>query len=421
MAVAARIAGGANVVDVATGLAKDEVEETATYQQTVAAIEQAYQQAKAAGPDAVNAFIAQAGYQGAVDTLPETIKAAVTAGITAGLANQSARIIQGGFTTAEGDPDLLNAYAAKGQAIINSPDGYVITPPNDWKQPLASLRASKQMTIQHTTRFDALTGQTHPENWTETVNVDDTFRRGFDVGIGIAEGNSADGPGQQRVRASLTLLQAQKGFDAAQAIQFKRTADNQQSKGLTAMANAIALGRTYFVSPLERAQMAGFATQGAQIATDNPQVAAARALNSDGRFRWGFDIATAVCQGSSAPGPGQSAWRNKLGTSSANGSPDGTTAGSAVAQQGFDVGQALQHGITKAIAANQAAALAAAPPTVAAGTLIANGITNSGSPADVKAGVIASTLQDPGVKAGAVATVKQNQGFFAKLLAFFGL
>lgn len=163
------------------------------------------------------------------------------------------------------------------------------------------------------------------------------------------------------------------------------------------------------------------AAKGKSIADATPQIAAARALNSDGRFRWGFDIATGICQGMSLPGPGQTSWRVKLGPFSGGSGPSRNDNGSNEAMQGFDVGQALQHGITKAAANNQSAALAAQPPNVAAGMLLANGIAGSGSPGDVKVGVIAQTLNNPGAQAGAAQVIAQKEGFFHKILSFLGL
>ncbi len=186
------------------------------------------------------------------------------------------------------------------------------------------------------------------------------------------------------------------------------------------------LGRV--LSTQLRNDIEGFAAKGAAIATSNPQVAAARALNSDGRFRWGFDVATGITQGMSLPGPGQTSWRTKIGPFSYGAGPGkrGVDAsagerGSNQALQGYDVGQALQHGITKAQEANKAAAIAAAPPNVAAGMLLAGGIAGSGSPPDVKAGVIQQTFADPGALQGATQVIKEKGGFFKKILAFFGL
>ncbi len=175
------------------------------------------------------------------------------------------------------------------------------------------------------------------------------------------------------------------------------------------------------LSTPDYAAITEMARKGAAIATNNPQVAAARALNSDGRFRWGFDIATGLCQGMSLPGPGQSGWRTKIGPFSPGSGPTRNEKGSNQAMQGFDVGQALQHGITKAQEANKAAAIAAAPPNVAAGMLLAGGIAGSGSPPDVKAGVIQQTFADPGALQGATQVIEEKKGFFAKVLAFFGL
>ncbi len=139
-------------------------------------------------------------------------------------------------------------------------------------------------------------------------------------------------------------------------------------------------------------------------------VTAGRALNTDPNFRWGFDIGTATCYGNSADGPGQIRIRQSLGPSYVNSGPGGS-GGSSAAINGFYAAQHLQFGITKAGGD--------VPPTQAAGALITAGSIGTGSTAvNSSLGTVATNAQ---AKAGAASVVAAKQGFFAKLLAFFGL
>jgi hypothetical protein len=329
-----------------------------------------------------------------------------------------AAIEAGGFAVAETAKAANDTAAARGQTIINS--GATWAPiDSPVRASLFDIRNKYRdwtTTIKHTTRYDPVSGVTVKENWTEVRSdtVNDTWRRGFDVGIGVCEGASADGPGQQKARASLTLLAAQYGFDAAQAIQFDRTKKAAFTKGITAMASRV-------VSAADRTTLEGLAIKGQNIARD-PMVAAARALNPDPRFRWGFDIGSATCQGSSIPGPGQDATRAKLSPLTLGGglaynvpSTDPNARGSNEAMQGFDVAQALQHGITKT-----GSAQVGGSPSTGAGTLIANGLSGSTNPGDVKAAVAQTTFADPSMKQAVATTLSEKKGFIAKVLEFFG-
>ncbi len=378
--------------------------------------------AKAQGEAQYNSFLAQVGYQATMDTTPGDVREGVKAGLITNQVAYRASFRRDGsngmrFNNAELDPKTLDDWAARGVALANSGAIYITS--TAYHQPLSEIRANfsrgGNWTIKHKTRFDGLTGRTVQEDWTQTVPIDAPFRRGFDVGLGVCQGCSADGPGQQKIRVLLNNEHAKAGFDAAQRLQFDRTNQATLTKGLDAMA-VLSLGRT--LTAADRASITEFAAKGKLIAEEQPQVAAARALNSDGRFRWGFDIATGICQGMSLPGPGQTAWRNKLGPFSGASGPDGTSKGSTEAMQGFDVGQALQHGITKA--GDRMTAMLAARPQEAAGMLIANGIMGSGSTSEVKVNAIQATGSNAAVRAGAEEAIK-SAGVWKKILRFFGL
>jgi hypothetical protein len=122
-------------------------------------------------------------------------------------------------------------------------------------------------------------------------------RRGFDIGMAAAEGQTAPGPGKQRIHDSLSAAE-QGGF------------------------------RTAVAFSLERNRNAGLAATGAAITERDPGVAAARAVDPDVFFWLGFDIATGIfgdpaqgAQGNTATGPGSLGIRDSL---------------SAAGQRGFD-------------------------------------------------------------------------------------
>jgi hypothetical protein len=112
--------------------------------------------------------------------------------------------------------------------------------------------------------------------------------RGFDIGMAAAEGNTAPGPGKQRIHDSLTPAE-QPGFEIAVAFS------------------------------LERNRNIDLANKGAVIARADRVVAQARTADPD-VFSWlGFDIATGIfgdpklgAQGNTAMGPGSAAVRNAL-------------------------------------------------------------------------------------------------------------
>ena len=171
------------------------------------------------------------------------------------------------------------------------------------------------------------------------------------------------------------------------------------------------LGKT--ISNQDRIDLENAARMGAATAAVTPTISAVRKLIDDGRYRWGFDIATSICKGSKVNGPGQDRYRNMLGPYSYNAGPDGDgSRGSNEAMAGFTAGQALQFGIAKGLDG---------PPDVAAGSLLVQGLTGSGFTADQKAGVVSMTQASPAVAAGAAKAVEDNTGIWASIKAFFGL
>jgi hypothetical protein len=102
--------------------------------------------------------------------------------------------------------------ARKGRAIIDSGA--------KWKgRLLADIRngTSFTITVDH---FDGLTNTS--QRIKTTYEVTDAWRRGFEIAIGVCEGATTDGPGQQRIKATLAP-NSKGGFDAGQEVQLNRT------------------------------------------------------------------------------------------------------------------------------------------------------------------------------------------------------
>jgi hypothetical protein len=113
-------------------------------------------------------------------------------------------------------------------------------------------------------------------------------RRGFDIGMAAAEGQTAPGPGKQKIHDALRPAE-QIGFTTA--VSFS----------------------------LERNRNAEFATKGAAIAKVDPIVANARTVNPSVFYWLGFDIATGIFgdlalggEGHTSEGPGSQAIRDGL-------------------------------------------------------------------------------------------------------------
>lgn len=144
-------------------------------------------------------------------------------------------------------------------------------------------------------------------------------RRGFDIGMAAAKGDTAPGPGKQAIHDALTGME-QAGFDAAVAFS------------------------------LQRNKNAPLAATGAAIASADTVVAQARTADPDVFYWLGFDIATGIfgdpalgALGNTAVGPGSLGIRNALG---------------AAGQRGFNAAMALH--LTRNY--NRAPAVAAETP-----------------------------------------------------------
>jgi hypothetical protein len=128
---------------------------------------------------------------------------------------------------------------------------------------------------------------------------DDAARRGFDIGMAAAEGQTEWGPGKQRILDSLPGRAEREGFKLATSFS------------------------------LERNRYAERAALGARIAAEDPTVAEARNAEADPFYQLGFDIATAIfgdkalgAQGNTQTGPGSLKIRDSLSAAGQRGFND---------------------------------------------------------------------------------------------------
>ena len=135
----------------------------------------------------------------------------------------------------------VNALAARGEAIVNQ-DPFALALRNQQPQGLA--------------------------------------RRGFDIGMAAAEGQTAPGAGKQSIQNSLSSAE-QVGFDAAVKFSLERNRD------------------------LERNTNSALAAKGKAIANQDPLAVALRNQQPDDSSRRGFDIGMAAAEGHTAPGAGK--------------------------------------------------------------------------------------------------------------------
>lgn len=130
---------------------------------------------------------------------------------------------------------------------------------------------------------------------------DDDARRGFDIGMGVADGHTLPGPGKDRICNSLPAAE-QEGC------------------------------RIAVLFSVERNRNAKFASIGAAIANADPVIAEGRNSSKDVFYRLGFDIASGIfgdpaqgAQGNTATGPGSLGIRDSLSRAGQRGFNDSVT------------------------------------------------------------------------------------------------
>jgi len=130
----------------------------------------------------------------------------------------------------EQNKPVNDTYAQKGEKIIASGASYR-------SRTLASIRsgASFSITIDD---FDALNGVWIRRNVTYKTNgpwasnerpINDGWRRGFTIAIGVCEGSDERGPMQTAVYQTVAEAGGRSGFEAGQAVQFERTAEEARN------------------------------------------------------------------------------------------------------------------------------------------------------------------------------------------------
>jgi len=128
------------------------------------------------------------------------------------------------FDTSEKGVDSNDRLAVKGRQIIASGA--------KWRGILLSdILKGNTFTMTHL-RFDSLSQTNIPG--TDKWQITDECKRGFEIGIGTAEGTSQDNPDQVHTNAVVRSRLGQNtkdGFDAGEAIQFERTKFNRRFQG----------------------------------------------------------------------------------------------------------------------------------------------------------------------------------------------
>lgn len=108
-------------------------------------------------------------------------------------------------------------------------------------------------------------------------------RRGFDIGIAAAEGQTAPGPGKQRIHDALSPAE-QQGYAAAVSFSLARN----------------------------RQRLAELSAKGPAITSSDPLAVLLRSQQLDDAARRGFDIGMAAAEGQTAPGPGKQRLHDNL-------------------------------------------------------------------------------------------------------------
>ena len=142
------------------------------------------------------------------------------------------------------------------------------------------------------TKGEALANQDPLATELRNQQSDGPVRRGFDIGMGVAEGQTAHGPGKQRIHDVLLSPEEQPGYRIAVAFS------------------------------VERNRYADRAAKGAAIAEADEEIANVRNAKTDVFYKLGFDIATATygdpalgAQGNTSMGPGARGIRDSLSPS----------------------------------------------------------------------------------------------------------
>lgn len=116
-----------------------------------------------------------------------------------------------------------------------------------------------------------------------SLQRDDAARRGFDIGMAAAEGQTAPGPGKQRIHDAL--------------------APAEQAGYATAVSFSLARNRQ---------RLGDLAAKGPLIVAKDPLALLLRLQQPDDDARRGFDIGMAAAEGQTSPGPGKQRTHDNL-------------------------------------------------------------------------------------------------------------
>jgi len=259
-----------------------------------------------------------------------------------------------------------------------------------------------------------------------TTNAE--WRKGFDIGTAASHGYSAPSPDQDAIRSSLPTISQYNGFNAARAQQYNfsklKTAVTKITTKSTAGSNIYTGGNFMYTTTAvlvqDQTKNNDYAAKGMVFASQDSRISAARSLSTDPLWIRGFDVAIGMTIGGryTANGPGQTAVKTSL--SSAAGIHQ-----AGIHQplySGFDVGQALAYGINKEYWSAQDAikTKSISNPTVAAGALVASGLSGSGQSVEQKTATLTTIATNNDARQG-IAVAVQHESLWHKLLAFFGL
>jgi hypothetical protein len=264
------------------------------------ALEESARAAKSAGEQAANQFIAQVGYQELMNGVPDSVRTAVDSA----MALTTAMKMQQGSTAANQPAPVA----------LGRPEKAAFKTRNDAYAAAGIVQTAAHPRI----RLDRVP----PDYVKDTAS----WYRGFDIGVGASIGLTANTPDLDKVQTSLGNIPGMSGFNAGKAIQFRMSAIALQTIIEESNQMAMALGRV--LSSVDRQKFVDLAADGVLMAQNNDKILAARNLNPDPRYKWGFDIASSFCAGSKAVTPEQDKIRVQLGPIGGGGGPNAGEKGS---------------------------------------------------------------------------------------------
>ncbi len=219
MALAQRVINGENVPELFLSQAEqvvvDGVRREAQGLADAAASQgaEAIAAARAKGGALFNQYVAEFGYQLALDRLSDGARQALQFGLPGGAALRDEPFVGTFGSVAETNVAEHDGFADQGKALIASGIRYR-------GRSVGAIVGGSTFSVD-IDFFDLLNGV-----WTKrpmTYTITDAWRRGFTIAIGVCQGSSERGPGQLAIYQTLAEAGGRDGFDAGQAVQFERT------------------------------------------------------------------------------------------------------------------------------------------------------------------------------------------------------